>query len=43
MEEHESIGDFSSKLSSLAQEALTLGKKIQRKEAGEEVLEMPAS
>lgn len=27
MEEHESIGDFSSKLSSLAQEALILGKK----------------
>lgn len=31
MEEHESIGDFSSKLSSLAQEAFTLGKKYKDK------------
>ena len=31
MEEHESIGNFSSKLSSLAQKALTLGKKYKEK------------
>lgn len=31
MEEHESISDFSSKISSLAQEALTLGKKYKDK------------
>lgn len=30
-EEHESFGDFRSKLSSLAQEALTLGKKYKEK------------
>ena len=31
MEEHKSIGEFGSKLSSLAQEALTLGKKYKEK------------
>ena len=43
MDEHESIGDFSSKLSSLAQEALTLGKKIQRKEASEKIPKVSTS